>query len=100
MDVTIFILTLVACGISVGCAALSAWFARGNAVHEVRNDVDEIISVVDKIARESRSAKMRRVRGAAEETDILKPPGLVENPPFSPVTKADLRRMINRGNPQ
>lgn len=101
MDLMIFILTLVAAGISLAGAALSVWNSRKNSVTELKNDVEDIISVVERIAKESRSAKMRRVREAAADTDIPKPPGLVESQPTAPVTdKAALRRMAFGGRQQ
>lgn len=99
MDALIFILTLVACGFAVASAVISAWFARKNNVRELESDVQEIASVVEKVYRESKRQQMRRVRAAAEDAEIPRPPGLVESPAFPPVVdKAALRKRVFGGH--
>lgn len=92
MDVIIFILTLVACGISVAASVLSAWFSRTNRVKTLREDVDEITAAVEKIGRVTRRESMRRVRAAGESMEV--PPELIPAGPPSPV--ADLKTQLRR----
>lgn len=95
---TTLFLQLVLLGLSVLCVIASAWFARKNNVRELTSDVDEIASVVEKIYRESKRQQMRRVREAAGDSDIPRPPGLVDNPPLAAVTnKQALRRAVFGG---
>jgi hypothetical protein len=101
MDETILFLNV---GFLIGCVAsalVSVWYARKNNVRELENDVSEIASVVEKIYKESKRAQMQRVRAAAGDSDIPRPPGLVADPPLPQVANKDaLRRMVFGGKRQ
>lgn len=100
MDVLILILALVACGVSVAGAVVSAWFSRKNNVRELENDVEEIAGIVEKVYRESKRQQMRRVRAAADVSDIPIPPGAENLGPAAPVItdKNALRRRAFGGH--
>jgi hypothetical protein len=74
MGDTLTILALVAAGVSCVAAAISSYFARKNNVGALRADVAEMLDAVDKIARDTRSAKMQRVRQAREDLAAAPPP--------------------------
>lgn len=86
------ILQLVILGLTLIACAIAAWFARRSAVRDLRGDVDDLISAVDKIGRITRREQMKRVREAADE--FKTPPGLQPSPGPAPVlnVKAELRR--------
>ena len=93
MDLILFFLTLGAAGFACAMAVLSAWFARKNNVSALRSDVAEMLDTVDKIARDTRSARMQRVRAAREDapTPTDAPPQLRQTQTPLPLTKAELR---------
>lgn len=90
-----FFLQLVALGLGVLCAVLSAWFARKNNVREIRADVDDLISLVEKVGRMTRTEKMKRIRAMPTEPEV--PPELRPAAPAI-LSKNDLRRMAARGS--
>lgn len=99
LDIFALVLTLVAGGVACAAAALSAYFARKNNVAALRADVAEMLDAVDKIARDTRSAKMQRVRQTREEIAANPPPEYKGPQPVAPPVdvKTTLRAKVLGG---
>lgn len=102
MDFVFMIWSLVGAAVSlVGCV-FALWFARRSNVRELRGDVDDLISVVDKVARSTRREVMKRVRGGGEAMDA--PPGFdptkVSPTPQDPLHARLAAKIARRGGMQ
>ena len=101
------LLATISALICVGCTVACAFLIRRGADAELKSDVGELAAYVDKLARESRREKMRRVRAGekvgevAAGPEIPVPPQLAsgggEVATVSPIAnKAALRAAWNR----
>lgn len=102
---TALIVTLVVSGIGLLLGVLALLFVRGKGVVDLRGDVDELMVVVERLAKASRRERMSQVRAAAEGSSApppeLSPPPQLSQPALSPGDrKAELRRRLLTGGKQ
>ncbi len=100
MDASVYaIIALVWACVSVGAAVVTAVLMRRGGDAALKEDVHELADMVERLSKEARRDKMRRVRagekvGATDPEAFPIPPGAegIVSAETSPVDKAELRR--------
>lgn len=90
------LVTLVAAGISVLAAVVSAWYARKNNVRELQEAVDVVTAWAEKALRTARTARMREVRAATSEDPGYSVPKELRSIPGTQETPIDLKMSLRR----
>lgn len=67
MELAVLIASLVACAIAVVASVVSVWHAARPPDRQMRLDIDELLTHVERLAADTKREKMRRVRAGLQD---------------------------------